>query len=194
MKTTKTILMTVGTVLVATVAQANTITATLLGANGDSLSLTTTVTDGTGAYTDEYEYYYSLNTGANQINIVDVDGLGGGFNPFNTDGIGGVGSSNPHFSETASDIQFWGNAEWDSDSLQSGALNFWFYSPYYPISGTATAEDGAQYLTPPAGSANTLVPGTVPWHDDVVPDGGVTVALLGFVLVGIEGLRRKQSK
>lgn len=89
--------------------------------------------------------------------------------------------------------------DWNFGPLQpgtsTGALNpsgagaLWFTSPDAPTLGNANAQDS----NPPSPWASTS-PGGQQVAIPNVPDGGLTVAFVGFALVGVESLRRKFLK
>ena len=157
-----------------------TITGSTLG--HPSFTLTTTVTEATMG--SDYDYTYSFSSGTYKLNSFTVEGVNAG--TFDTTGVNTVTSLNPNFSETVADIIANGQATWGSSTRVAGAESFSFFSPLPPIPGTAFAEDGQQFLTAPAGSPNSLVPGSV-------PDGGLTVALLGGAMTAMTLIRRKVS-
>ncbi|HZM06141.1 MAG TPA: VPDSG-CTERM sorting domain-containing protein, partial [Candidatus Saccharimonadales bacterium] len=66
---------------------------------------------------------------------------------------------------------------------KGASLTVSFDSPYAPTTGTASAQDTYDWES---ATHNVLVPG-VP----TVPDGGLTVALLGGSLLGLQMIRRK---
>jgi len=81
---------------------------------------------------------------------------------------------------------------WDFSHLAAGqetAFIMTFISTLPPVLGVAHADD----TTPPSPWSSLAVGGQlVPVPG--VPDGGLTMSLLGFALVGVEGLRRKLRK
>jgi hypothetical protein len=154
-----------------------TVLADLSGPEG-TIDLTTTVTQ--AAPGDDYDYVYSFSSPIG-LKAFTVDGVGD-IN-FDTTGVNTASSANSNFGETATDIIADGFASWGSTTLQSGSETFGFFSPLAPISGTALAQDGGSYFLTPEYSADTLVPG--------VPDGGLTVALLGGAMTAMSLIRRK---
>ena len=88
--------------------------------------------------------------------------------------------------------------------INTGSSVTWFFAPVVqggmsgflsftsldaPMKGNAGANDA----NPPA-PWSTTNPGGTMLDVPNVPDGGMTVAFLGFALVGVEGLRRKLRK
>jgi hypothetical protein len=65
-----------------------------------------------------------------------------------------------------------------------------------PIAAGAGTTLGIRVSLTAITPADSTHPDTTSFNDsfEVVPDGGVTVALLGFAMIGIEGLRRKLKK
>jgi len=149
-----------------------------------SFVLTTTVTQATP--TSEYLYNYAFNTGSIIVGAFTVNGVGQ--NGFDVTGVNTILSLNPGFSHNSTFLTD-GFIAWNG-ALTRGPEDFSFLSPYAPIAGNAFAQDGKQYLTAPAGSANSLVPNP-PAPSPSVPDGGLTIALMGGSLVALAGLRRK---
>jgi len=145
--------------------------------------LTTTVSQATP--TSEYLYTYSFNSGSLIIGAFTVNGVGQ--NGFYVTGVNTILSANPTFSYNATYLTD-GFVTWSGGpNTAVGQESFSFLSPYAPIVGNAFAQDGHQYLTAPAGSGNSYVPAPPP----SIPDGGLTIALMGGSLLALAGLRRK---
>jgi len=140
------------------------------GVGAPSFTLTTVVDS--GGPDGDYLYTYSLTGTVPLIGAFTVNGVGQ--NGFNTTGLN-------TFTETAGSlVNSIGFVSWTVGV--SGPETFSFLSPYAPTAGNAFAQDGHQYFTAPSGSANSLVP---------IPDGGVTVALLGGAMTAMAFIRRK---
>jgi hypothetical protein len=169
-------------------AQANLIqiaseTATLALANGNSpFTLTTTVFS--GAAGGDYEYQYVLSGAVPKIGAFTVNSLGdldsmstAGINTFTATGSW-VLADNP-----VAD----GYVTWTVSPIIAGGETYTYLSPLPPTPGNAFAQDGQQYLTTPppgGGGPNTLVP---------LPDGGLTVALLGGAMTAMALIRRRMA-
>ena len=85
------------------------------------------------------------------------------------------------------------SAQWFFGALAvyADSTPLWFVSIYPPTKNNADASD----LVPPspfASGQQVDVPNVPP--PPHTPDGGMTLSLLGFALMGVEGLRRKLSK
>ena len=85
------------------------------------------------------------------------------------------------------------SAQWFFGALAvyANSTTLWFVSTYPPTKNSADASD----LVPPspfASGQQVDVPNAPP--PPTVPDGGMTLSLLGFALMGVEGLRRKLGK
>jgi hypothetical protein len=163
----------------ATLIDQDTVTLTA-SVGGAHFSLTTTVTQATP--TSEYLYDYSFNSGSILIGAFSVNGVGQ--NGFYVTGVNTILSANAGFTYNSTYLTD-GFVTW-SGPTTTGSEDFSFLSPYAPIVGNAFAQDGHQYLTAPAGSGNSYVP-----NPPSVPDGGLTIALMGGSLLALAGLRRK---
>ena len=149
---------------------------TLYGTPGHfTVSSTATLQTG-GTYNNDYKYDYQFNAVPGGQGLISLTvyfyNLG---NVDLTTGYGG-GSTGGYLN---------GGVNWtfNNPGILSGEV--WFYSPISPGFGGITAQDGGTWNS---GSGNApaygiVVPG--------VPDGGLTVALLGGALVGLQVLRRK---
>jgi hypothetical protein len=85
------------------------------------------------------------------------------------------------------------SAQWFFGALAvyANSPTLWFESIYPPTPSNADASD----LVPPspfASGGQVDVPNVPPTPP--LPDGGMTLSLLGFALMGVEGLRRKLAK
>ena len=69
---------------------------------------------------------------------------------------------------------------------------FAFQSPYDFVLGNANSTDGIQFASVNPQGEQVAVPNVPPTPP--LPDGGMTLSLLGFALMGLEGLRRKLGK
>ena len=180
-------LITAGAAMLALSASANSIaldteyTSILPSATiaGDSVTVNWEVSDtlNAGVYTYEYQLVNGP-MGAANLDFLSVT--------FNTSAIGSVLAGN------YTDLKSTG-VDWKVSPLPAGAstaaLNtagvLYFTSLYLPALGPADASD-------------SIPPSPFVSGDDVgvpnVPDGGLTVAFVGFALVGVEGVRRKLLK
>jgi hypothetical protein len=75
---------------------------------------------------------------------------------------------------------------WTFNPVSTNSQTVSFESMLPPVLGNDQAQDGSVYTSVLLGGTPAPVPG--------VPDGGLTVTLLGFALVGVEGLRRKLTR
>ena len=80
-------------------------------------------------------------------------------------------------------LDTWVGAGKRFDGVSLGSLN-------EGLGGSGIILDISALINPTGGAAG----GTAYFFSDGNPDGGLTVALLGFALVGVEGLRRKLRK
>lgn len=181
----KTIGLTAGMALVASVAHANAdltedIFVTVGTGAGSEIAVDSSVT-GTGPYT----YTYSLSQVAldGGIDAFSVYSLGA---PFTSLSISGITSSSTDFAGIVNG----GHVDWSSGSNgdQQVPLSFSYTSPYAPTYGYTGAADGGTYApTAPLTTANEVWVPQIP----AVPDGGLTISLLGGTLLGLGALRRK---
>jgi hypothetical protein len=81
-----------------------------------------------------------------------------------------------------------GGVTWDITTLTAGntASGFSYQSFYGPHAGTDDANDSVTWNSNVAGGTPTEVPN--------VPDGGLTVALLGGSLIALQAFNRKKAK
>jgi hypothetical protein len=192
----KSVLSAVGVAAAATVAQANVETETLTAAHppapaGDTILVTSTVTPGTGIYAGDYLYNYTLTKPNGSTLIAGVDA----FTVYDP-GIANLASlivpgsiyetlSFGHGTITLNHIEWTSGRKGD----QPLPLDFGFYSPDAPIQGFTGAQDDYIYG---ATSGSVYVPDP-PTNNSwpKVPDGGLTLTLLGGTMLGLGGLRRK---
>jgi hypothetical protein len=137
-----------------------------------SLQVVSSVSFAAGEYT--YTYAVSPLAAGSQYEAFDVYFPTAGMGVFNniwvSGGAGYVGSS-----ISASHVDW----SW-AGTLQSGTDTVSFESPIGPTTGSAGGLDGTAY----AETFGVYVPGGV-------PDGGLTIALLGGALFGLQMFRRK---
>lgn len=149
-----------------------------------SITVSWEVVGGPGAYT----YYYNVNDPVGEVTGLGtpetIDHLNVTFlsTPANVTAVGGglLGILNAGV-----------GVDWIFGPIGPGTSSgwLWFTSPDAPILGNANAADGT---TPSPWT--TVLPGGQLVPVPNVPDGGMTLSLLGFALMGVEGLRRKLGK
>ena len=171
--------------MAATVAQANPDVATLKNSHtGKTITVDSSAVFGGGVWT----YTYDL-TGTHPLSIdgftIDAAGDLGGAGIVIPAGPAGTGPSGPGIFQGT---QNGSEVTWDSTLLSNGKagdlyvpLVFTFTSTQPPANGYGSALDGGAYDD--TGNNNVVVP--------QVPDGGLTVSLLGGALLGLGALRRK---
>ncbi len=146
-----------------------TMTAISGAAIGDTFKLDSEYTVSGGVYT----YYYEF-TGAdpafNGINELSVN-----FSVLATAPNSVTGGTS---STMATDDVSW---NFSPAATSSGTWALSFQSPDGPTLGSASAEDGGTWT-----GSGVVVPG--------VPDGGLTLSLLGGSLMGLQALRRKLAR
>ena len=196
------ILIAAGIALIATAAQANTAIPAIttlynstevgtLGATGMDFGISSEVTQSGSVYT------YTYNVAAADHRIP-----GNGIDAFTVYLLSGIATSSENTpSGWGTGVQNVNNVNWTTLTGDSTAnVTFSFTSLYAPIWGYSVAQDagqwndftafsGASYAPGNTGDTGVVVPNTPP--PPPVPDGGLTVALLGVSLVGIQALRRK---
>jgi hypothetical protein len=199
------ILIAAGMALVATAAQAN--PSTPIGGTPYN-SLEQTIGTAPSFYVTSEAY--APNTGINTsltlweyIYITPATGTGGygagaGIANFavNLGNITGVtGENAPASWQTGVLNASSENITWNSNGGdQSAQVTFTFLSPYSPVWGYATANDNGPFSDIGTFHSPTLTDsGVVVPNAPAVPDGGLTLALLGVSLVGIQALRRKMA-
>jgi hypothetical protein len=138
-----------------------------------------------GTYNGDYYYTYQMSGSAPKLDVFTVETATG--DPSKILDIL-VTSANWSGSFNNGDVS-WTSVPPATDTPAAG-VKYSFYSPLLPEMGDSFAQDLTTWSELP-GANGVYVPGI---QNNLVPDGGVTVALLGLALVGIEGLRRKQSK
>jgi len=204
---TKTVLMTVGVALAATVAQAN-VTPIVSGTLYNSMEMGVVGTahgGGTPAtFTIQSEYIAPLSTG-----VASADEGGGAIVNGTTDylylyfqpvGQPAIDSFTVQFSDIAGAVVAGSaqsiNPAWSGNPVAFGVTwqtgtagdvvgpeELYFLSPLPPTWGVATIQDNGQWNDDSQNPNGVVIPNT--------PDGGLTVALLGGALVGLGALRRK---
>jgi hypothetical protein len=183
----KLVLLAAGAVLATSVARADSTASQILFNEttlNQAITVSTDVSDSGGLYT----YTYS------------VSAIGG--TPLDLDSftvhdlVGTVVSGSEEVAPTPSEGSWSGNQNGEqvawtftptSDPLPELTLTFSFTSYEPPIAGTSSANDGAAYgaNAHPVIGDEVLVPGPS------VPDGGLTVALLGGAMTAMTLIRRK---
>jgi hypothetical protein len=172
----KSILAAGGVALAATVAQANpTSDVGVISFGSANITVYSTVTQVGSLY--QYAYWLQASptsTGLDAFSIYAANSLTGspanilfGVNPANWNGV--INGSHVDF-DTAPGI---GDLPVNNDT-------FIFTSPLPPVVGTAAGLDDGAYVET---SGSVLVPN--------IPDGGLTISLLGGTLLGLGALRRK---
>ena len=153
---------------------------------GDSLTVYTTVTQ--AAVGDPYNYTYNLNLPA------DATTVGTGIADFTVYLLGTVGSdfisgysnlgtfTTPTPGAGATSVIWNSIGDVDVPLNPPTGLTFDFNSPLPPAFSSSSAVDAGAYAQI---SGSVLVPN--------VPDGGLTIALLGGSLLGLQAIRRKLS-
>jgi len=174
----KLILMASAAVLATSVAQANTWTDTAtLSDVKQSFTVTTTVTESAGVYT--YTYVAALPVPSTKALGLDS------FTVFADDVLGAITAVTLPATGWTSTVNPdpYDNVSWDSTGshIINIPLTFQFTSPDAPEFGYAGALDGGTYNET---SGSVLVP-------MAVPDGGLTVALLGGALAAMTLIRRR---
>ena len=185
----KALLIVAGATLASSVAQANvyteinsdTLVDTLTGNNTLGMPHTFTVTstvfsDGVAGDPAEYEYKYTVSATAPSVDQFSVEGIIHSFE---------LGIQNPAgFTGVLTGTEVNWNTPTTVPATETSLDNlvFTLTSPYGPESGNAGAQDSATWSD--IGSVGVNVPGNL-------PDGGLTMTLLGGTLLGLGALRRK---
>jgi hypothetical protein len=140
------------------------------GAQNFTVASTATL-ESTGTYSGDYQYQYVFSGAPSALSSLSVY-----FNTTPANPVGITGSN-------------------DGSNLSSGAVNWLFspgvtgatldfYTPIAPTLGDISAQDGGLWGNGSGGEAfGVVVPN--------IPDGGLTVALLGGALFGLQMFRRK---
>ena len=145
-----------------------------------------TIPGGAAIPAGDYLYTYTVHNGgpANQPGEVNLDFLSVSFNATSLGSV--VNPGNTAHLDVSSAQWFFGAL-----GLYANSGELWFVSTYPPTKNNADASD----LVPPspfASGGQVDVPNAPP--PPTTPDGGMTLSLLGFALMGVEGLRRKLAK
>ena len=152
-------------------------TETLQGTGpGDTILVTSTVSTTTGGYT--YDYSLSVPAGGSTETGVDA------YTVYSWSSLAGLGIADLNATSPFSGGVNTTHVSW-SDGLvdEPLTLDFNFFSPDAPTQGYSAALDDATYNA----TAGAVYVPTLP----AVPDGGLTMTLLGGSLLGLGALRRK---
>lgn len=188
MKTKSTMLAaTAGAVLVAGLcqtAQANLIGDTTLVNGANTIAVdSSAVLQTSGPETGDYLYTYSFNDAV-------AKGLASYTVYFPTAGAGVLGVGGAVADPITFDSINTADVNWEFNNAGiyvGGAETVWFYSPEAPQLGNNSGQDGGLWGNGTGGEEyGVVVPG--------VPDGGLTMALLGGSLIGLQALRRKLAR
>lgn len=157
-------------------------TSTEVGVAGSGLGATTPASFNisseavTTATTGVYEYEYNIpNLTSDPLSVFDVRML------ISAAGIVNIGNSS---GSTSTELQWTYNNTTSTGPLLPTGATLWFDSTLLPVFGQADAQDNGQWQ-----DQSVVVP-NIP----NVPDGSLTMALLGGAFVGMQGLRRKFAK
>lgn len=198
------ILIAAGLALVATAAQANPSTpdlATLYNstevgisgaAKGNNFVISSEVTYLAGTYT----YTYNVTASGAALPLTGIDA----FTVYLLSGIATFNLNQP--SGWGVGVQNVNNVDWTTSQHgdTTTSTQFSYQSFYAPIWGWAASQNSGQwndydafaaadYASGNTGDTGVVIPNTPP--PPPVPDGGLTLALLGVSLVGIQALRRR---
>jgi hypothetical protein len=191
-KSLKAILILAGAVLATTGAQAvgnltEDISVTVGSGTGDEIAVVSSVSALGAVIAGDYTYTYALTqvAGSGGIDAFTVYSLG---NPFTSLAVTGVTDPNSNWSGGVNG----GHVAWSVNLNpvvdQALPLSFSYSSPDGPVeNGYAGAADGGTYAPGTLSSSNEIWVPNLP----AVPDGGLTVTLLGGALLGLGALRRK---
>lgn len=153
---------------------AATITAIAGVDTGDTFTLNSNFTPTTGGYI--YQYWFSGSPAAlNSISVYFTTSVG---LPSSINSAGLTPSTDTFTTGIAAD-----DVNWNFSPGATGAADLSFFSAAAPELGTAGAIDGGTWF-----GSGVVVP-TTPYNS--VPDGGMTISLMGGALLGLGGLRRK---
>jgi hypothetical protein len=175
MKKYSAIIAAVAAIALCSNAKANVIT--IPGTTGGSLQITSTYTLSAGEYT--YTYVVAPGTGSqyDEVSVFFPTALAAIINETGTAQAGTT--LTPTLPTPPYDVNYHWSAE------QSGSETVSFQSPYAPVVGSIGAQDTTTYPE----TSGVWVP-NVP----SVPDGGLTLAMIGCVFMGIAGIRSRLGK
>jgi hypothetical protein len=179
----KTVLIACGAALTASVAQAvPNLSDVLTSPSGtpSTFTVVSSVSAGSGIYTGDYQYTYTISASAPLANNFTVEDVYAA--PISgsilVDGVTTTGGFTGGYNPVVDNVN-WSQSGSGVASLDS--LSFTFDSPLPPTIGSAVADDGSSWND--NGSTGVYVPNT--------PDGGMTMTLLGGAFLGLSALRRK---